>query len=125
MAPFSRGFPRIATLCCAFVALITISVFYEGRAVEYDGIWHRALAAQQAVSKKPSSSVEPTRSRLDLDEQECRATFPGLFVDIDVSVRRGGFALEKSNPEYKGLVQGLIKNGNVNSPPSLLVIVSS
>lgn len=51
---------------------------------------------------------------LIMTERKCRATFPGLFREIDDSVSRGSFSLEKAPSDYTGLVQGRIKEGKVN-----------
>ncbi|KAF1844529.1 uncharacterized protein K460DRAFT_376193 [Cucurbitaria berberidis CBS 394.84] len=50
---------------------------------------------------------------LNLDENECRKSFPFLFTDIDTSVARGKFLFRKSDQDYRGLVQGRIKDGKV------------
>lgn len=63
--------------------------------------------------------------RLDLTETECRDAFPGLFWDVDDMAKRGAFVFEKSNPDYTGLVQGRIKDGQVCRSASLLLSSSN
>ena len=53
------------------------------------------------------------RRNLGMTERECRAKFPGLMREIDESVSRGMFRLEKANDDYMGLVQGRIADGKV------------
>jgi DNA-directed RNA polymerase subunit N (RpoN/RPB10) len=62
--------------------------------------------------------AHPTKEVLDnlgMTEVQCRSTFPGLFTEIDESVSRGPFQLERANDDYMGLVQGRIKDGKVGS----------
>lgn len=68
-----------------------------------------------------SGGGEAARERLDMGEKECRARFPGLVRDVDEGVKRGKFVLEKEEDDYKGLVQGWIKDNQVGwSRPSSL-----
>lgn len=62
---------------------------------------------------------------LNLEEEECREAFPSLFFDIDASVARGKFRFPKTVSDYKGLVQGRIKNGNVRLNPILFLLPTS
>ena len=54
---------------------------------------------------------------LRMTERECRATFPGLMREIDESVSRGPFRLERADDDYMGLVQGRVANGKVRRFP--------
>jgi hypothetical protein len=51
--------------------------------------------------------------KLNLTENECRATFPDLTKEIDDAVARGSFNLTKAPDGHTGLVQGQIKDGKV------------
>lgn len=115
MAPFPRGLHRVAILGLFGFALIVLSFFYPGKSIQRD-IRNRALLVQQILSDKEPSTKgnRPTSFRLDLEEDECRAAFPLAFSDIEASVARGKFAFLKSNPDYKGLVQGRIRDGKVS-----------
>jgi hypothetical protein len=48
-------------------------------------------------------------------ESQCRATFPGLFKEIDNSVSRGVFLLKRAQDDYTGHVQGRITDGKVKA----------
>ncbi|TVY14473.1 O-glucosyltransferase rumi-like protein [Lachnellula arida] len=61
-------------------------------------------------SKYPSKE---TTESLFLNEQQCRATFPGLTKEIDDAVARGPFVLDKKPDDYQGLVQARIKDGKL------------
>ena len=52
---------------------------------------------------------------LSLTEKECRDTFPDLFADLDYATQRPSMILEKDDGDYKGLVQGWIKNNKVHA----------
>jgi len=56
---------------------------------------------------------------LSLNEQQCRAAFPGLTKEIDDAVARGPFILEKKPDDYQGLVQARIKDGKVRVDQAL------
>lgn len=54
-----------------------------------------------------------TTPSLSLTQKECRNTFPGLFADLEYATRKGDIILEKDSGDYKGLVQGWIKDNKV------------
>jgi len=62
-------------------------------------------------AKYPSEDKLENRA---LNEEQCRAAFPGLTKEIDDAVARGPFKLDKEPPDHQGLVQGRIKNGKVH-----------
>ena len=62
-------------------------------------------------TKYPSKEKLQNRA---LNEQQCRAAFPGLSKEIDDAVARGPFKLDKEPPDHQGLVQGRIKDGKVH-----------
>lgn len=57
------------------------------------------------LSARPKKAVQ----LLTLNEHECRASFPGLFDDIDSMVGMGPFELKPT----QGMVQAKIKDGQV------------
>lgn len=61
-------------------------------------------------AKYPSEDKLENRA---LNEEQCRAAFPGLTKEIDDAVARGPFKLDKEPPDHQGLVQGRIKNGKL------------
>lgn len=99
------------------LAFVIVVFLYQNHDVRY-GSSHRAWFYHEQQHRKVDTSEhgEAVTERLDLDEQQCRATFPYIFSDIDGSVARGTFTFSKSDPDYKGLVQGRIKNNKVHSP---------
>ncbi|CAO2648504.1 Nn.00g077710.m01.CDS01 [Neocucurbitaria sp. VM-36] len=115
MAPFPRGFFRTSVLVIFLFTFVTITWLYRDMSVEY-GIRSRALAYQQVlrqVKATASDKGRPAVLPLNLEDEECRSSFPSLFADIDSSVARGKFSFSKSDPDYKGLVQGQIKDGKL------------
>ncbi|OAL55355.1 hypothetical protein IQ07DRAFT_639043 [Pyrenochaeta sp. DS3sAY3a] len=119
MAPFRKGLYRLAALSLFTLVLVVLSLFYDPiRTAEQVGIRNRALfgGPQTALRAKPSpdENTKDKKNRLDLGEDECRAAFPLAFAEIDSAVARGGFVLEKSNPDYKGLVQARIRDGKLS-----------
>ncbi|KAF2463598.1 uncharacterized protein BDR25DRAFT_337748 [Lindgomyces ingoldianus] len=60
---------------------------------------------------------------LSLTEDQCKIAFPGLIDELHDAVLRGTFTFNKSNPDYKGLIQGRIKDGKLyiltSSPDTL------
>ncbi|KAH7393062.1 glycosyl transferase family 90-domain-containing protein [Pyrenochaeta sp. MPI-SDFR-AT-0127] len=112
MTSVPRGWFRLVLLTCFVCSFVTISWFYRAWG---GGIGIRALAGQQVRLKTGSTEADEKRLvwPLNLEERECRDTFPLLFSDIDASVARGQFVFPKSVPDYKGLVQGRILNGKL------------
>lgn len=62
---------------------------------------------------RPTPSKEVLNS-MSLSEDQCKATFPALTIEIVEAMARGPFKLEKEPDDYQGLVQARIKNGKVN-----------
>lgn len=110
MARLPRGFLRVVLLGCfimVFLGFLTmLSDDFERRHVR-----NRAETAQRLLQDEAQTSS--STPHVDLSEQQCRATFPQLFTDINESVARGTFTLQRSSADYKGLVQGRIKDGKV------------
>jgi hypothetical protein len=113
MAHFSRLRYRIALLSCI---ILTLCFFCHNRVEKYRTP-SGALSAQQWLSKHASASSNPLHNRLNLNEQDCRATFPLLFTTIDASIARGSFNFSRSPTDYQGLIQARIRN-NVVRPTS-------
>ncbi|KAH7089914.1 hypothetical protein FB567DRAFT_314679 [Paraphoma chrysanthemicola] len=105
MAALLRGLCRAAVLGSVVLVLLLVSLLYDGRAAVY-GRQRHGLITHQDGGK--------THDTLDLNEQECRATFPGLFDDIDASIAQGKFKFHKTDPDYKGLVQGRVLNNKLH-----------
>ncbi|KAJ4369730.1 hypothetical protein N0V83_005493 [Neocucurbitaria cava] len=80
-------------------------------------IWDPPAQTEKPVLRKAQSTGsdegQSTGLPLNLDEKECRAIVPSLFIDIDTSVAQGKFVFSRSDPDYKGLVQGRIKDGKL------------
>jgi len=97
---------RVAVL---LVAVLCFYNLYKGVGKLYDtgvtGKYDEVLAMRYGT--------ENGRENLGMTERECRATFPGLMREIDESVSRGPFLLERANDDYMGLVQGRIADGKV------------
>ncbi|KAF2793210.1 hypothetical protein K505DRAFT_244904 [Melanomma pulvis-pyrius CBS 109.77] len=109
----SRSLSRVAILSFFIITLFLISVFFQDRRTQFGTRGrpesHTSLSFPSLKLKKPPA---PT-SRLDLSELECKAAFPGATQEIDEAVARGKFAFGRSDPEYKGLVQGRIMGGKL------------
>lgn len=52
-------------------------------------------------------------TNLSLDEEQCKAAFPGLTKEIDDAVAEGPFTLKQTGDS--GPLQGRIKNGQVRA----------
>jgi hypothetical protein len=48
---------------------------------------------------------------LSLSEEQCAVAFPGLFREVELSVARGPFTLEKHPDNLLGPLEGKIKDG--------------
>jgi len=68
------------------------------------------------VSLKSYTSTA-TMDNLFMSEHECQVTFPGLMKEIDESVKRGSFGLERQKDGYSGLLQARITDGKVSCCP--------
>ncbi|KAF2006131.1 hypothetical protein P154DRAFT_481817 [Amniculicola lignicola CBS 123094] len=121
--PFnSRHLHRTTLLGFTITAFLAIAFLFNEKNVQA-GLFDQALAGQIALtnisesrSKKyptPDSNPEAAYKRLDLAEKECTDTFPDLTRDIIEASQRGEFLLNKSDPDYKGFVQGRINDNHV------------
>jgi hypothetical protein len=116
-----RTLVRVACFIFGAIALIN---FCNGITIFIDSLKSRSIF--NLFSKHYPS--KETLEDLSLTEQQCRATFPGLMKEIDDSVARGPFNLEKEPDDYTGMVQLRIKDGKVtiqNSSPSKSVRIDS
>ena len=102
MAVVRRRSVRVALFCVALLIVCRLSCTICGAT--------NALNVLGSFSKCLS---EDTTKSLFLNEQQCRATFPGLTKEIDDAVARGPFILDKKPDDYQGLVQARIKDGKV------------
>jgi len=113
MSSLTRRLVRITVLTTAVFTVYMFGCF----------IWNQTSHfARPKVSLLPFDSKKPTGTRtskirttssLSLNEEECSAAFPGLTKDIDETLERGHFSLERANDDYQGLVQGRIHDGKV------------
>ncbi|KAF2734847.1 hypothetical protein EJ04DRAFT_512155 [Polyplosphaeria fusca] len=77
------------------------------------GLHPQAPVTASSNEFKSTAEKEDVFDRLSMSEKECKVAFPELTRDITDAVGRGKFTFEKSDPEYKGLVQGRIKGGKL------------
>ncbi|OCL01750.1 hypothetical protein AOQ84DRAFT_306094 [Glonium stellatum] len=105
MALKSKPFVRISCLAFVIVTLCTLSFFFRGEASNKNGLL--------SSGNQPSSPAKDTFESLSLTAAQCENAFPDLTKDIDEAVARGPFKYEKTPGDYKGLVQGRIKNGKL------------
>lgn len=114
MTALPRGLARTLILSFSVITLILISFIF--REQNYQSAANRSLAFPHPKtpgrSRKKFSS---TTQSLNLDEEECKTAFPGLTHDIDANIKKGPFEFRKSNPDYKGLVQGRTIDGKVRN----------
>ncbi|KAF2744497.1 hypothetical protein M011DRAFT_449127 [Sporormia fimetaria CBS 119925] len=110
MAPFRKR----AIIFCVFLAVILWRFAGSGSKSFYF-----TLKRTQTHTETPASSTKDGGvvnsslwTRLNLTETECATAFPGLFTDITNNIKNGPFIFAKANPNYQGLVQGRIIDGN-------------
>lgn len=106
MPPTHRSLLRVAILTLAVIGLCN---FYHGISIIL------SFPPVRKLYNVLSSAYPDKRILRDLGmtEEQCRATFPGLMTEIDDSVKRGPFELERQKNDYTGLVQGRIDDGKV------------
>lgn len=128
MASINRAFFRVAIFGFIVTSLCAIGYFFgDGHAPSRD-LLHQQFPGVKAINEKasklkhgtPLPLTKETLKSLLLTEAQCKGTFPNLRKDINMSVKRGKFILRKSDPDYKGLVQGRIHDGKVNGSKNLL-----
>jgi hypothetical protein len=95
---------RSITVCGVLLFLITVYL-YRGHS------WTHGRYAELELSNQYPS--KETLKSLSLTDEQCDATFPGLFREIDIAVARGPFELKKGPDVAHGSVEGRIKNGKV------------
>jgi hypothetical protein len=98
-------------VACFIFGLIALVNFVHGFSGYIDSLGYRrifGLLLKYYPSKK-------TLKNLSLTEEQCRATFPGLMMELDGAVARGPFKLEKEPDDYTGMAQLRIKDGKVSS----------
>lgn len=106
--PASRALYRSLIL---LISLITLCHLYNGATHLIESPTGRLLS--DVVLGTHYGPKKNVFENLGMGEQDCRATFPGLFKEIDDSVARGPFQLERARNGYTGLVQGRIEHGKV------------
>ena len=107
-APRRRFFVLVA---CFIFSLIALVNFVHGVSSFIDSLRYRKMLGL-LLKYYPSKE---TLKNLSLTEEQCRATFPGLMMELDDAVARGPFKLEKEPDDYTGMVQLRIKDGKVSS----------
>lgn len=118
MARFSFNAFRDFLLVAFTLVLCLVVGFYEEGPSPLQIRNHVATSGQPPLANADRSKIPPVTERLGLSESECRATFPGVFADIDHATQAGKMTLEKHAGDYTGLVQGWIRDNKV-SPPLL------
>ena len=90
-------------------ALLTLVNFYRGIASFVFSLKHLRVFDCLRTYDLSKETLE----NLSLTEEQCRATFPGLMMEIDDALARGPFNLEKEPDDYTGMVQLRIKDTKV------------
>ena len=117
--PNRRFIYRFAALIFAFVCFHRL---YES----LGNCYHAVLEQYSDKLLEGKHETKSGRENLGMTEQECRTTFPGLLKEVDESIRRGPFQLERASDDYMGLIQGRIADGKVRccSPPMQQMLMS-
>ncbi|KAJ4289679.1 hypothetical protein N0V90_011008 [Kalmusia sp. IMI 367209] len=113
MKRFSISALRSLFLSSLVLTLCVFVLFYEDVNVPLRIHDNLAAPRQLPLASFNTGSARPMTERLDLQEKQCRATFPKLFADFDSVIGRSKFVLEKDSGDYKGLVQGRIKDNKL------------
>jgi hypothetical protein len=104
MALRRRALPLLVCFVFGVIALVN---FYNGITIFIDSLKHWSIF-DLYLNHYPSNEILEIFS---LMERQCRAMFPGLMKEIDNTVTRGPFDLEKEPDDYIGMVQSRIKGG--------------
>ncbi|KAF2016390.1 hypothetical protein BU24DRAFT_462549 [Aaosphaeria arxii CBS 175.79] len=112
MSVLSRSITRTAVLSTLVFVLCAI-VLFSADSRDHQRAHHGRQSHRHAVSSAKSSQAEKALERMDLTEAQCNNAFPSLNIPIQDSVARGKFVFNVSDPEYKGLVQGRIRNNQL------------
>lgn len=104
---------RNVLLVFSALTLCFVFVFYEDAGIPLVVRDRIRASPQKFLVGNPAHNEKMGFDRLDLSEGECRETFPDLFADIEYAVKGRKTVLGKDNGNYKGLVQGRIKNNQV------------
>ena len=107
-APRRRFFVLVA---CFILGLIALVNFVHGVSGFIESLRYRRIFGLR-LKYYPSNE---TLKNLSLTEEQCRATFPGLMMELDDAVARGPFKLEKEPDDYTGMVQLRIVDRKVSS----------
>ncbi|KAF2178982.1 hypothetical protein K469DRAFT_754074 [Zopfia rhizophila CBS 207.26] len=123
MAALSKSLFRAAILSFVVITLCAIGFFSRENNIQFgvpDSLsfripfgsdLHTDSSTLTSHSQDSQDAQKGIREILSLTEHQCITLFPDLTKPIDDAVRRGRFRFEKSDPDYKGLVQGRIKDG--------------
>lgn len=117
----TTAFRNLLTISFALLLFLTAVIYEEGH-VELRVRDHIITPGQSPLVKADSSDEDPSVTEsLSLTEKECRGMFPDLFEDLDYVTQRHSIILEKEDGDYKGLVQGWIKDNKVHAMILLLL----
>jgi len=99
-----------AVLGFALVGYCLIFVF-KSPSIPAAGRQTASFSPETGFHKKQSLITPETLNNLSLDEEQCKASFPGLNKEIDDVVAEGPFKVKQNIAS--GPLQGRIKNGQV------------
>lgn len=118
MAAIPKAFVRILIFCFAIFCTCALKLIFCNQDSVFR-VHNVKVPFQLPLDLGETMVPKNIASRLDLTEQQCRAAFPGLTEDIDENIKKGKFVFGKSDADYKGLIQGRIKDNKVRSslPP--------
>lgn len=117
----TTAFRNLLIISFALLLFLT-AVIYEHGHVELRVRKHIITPGQSPLVKADSSDEDSSATEiLSLTEKECRDTFPDMFADLDYAIQRHSIILEKEDGDYKGFVQGWIKDNKVHDMILLLL----
>jgi hypothetical protein len=94
-----------------WILLASCLLLYLGFLARFQ--WAQTAPQRSSEQFIPPSLPSPDVFRsLNLDERECKATFPDLTKDLDATVALGPFTLKQAHG--KGPLQARIKDGQVS-----------
>jgi hypothetical protein len=114
--PIPRFYIRASILVFALIALCLIDFLFTKRDLQYQLYNDRGGSQLPLAGSNGNARDRRLRllaDRLDLTEGQCKELFPGLTWNVDENVKKGKFGFKRSDPDYKGLVQGRIHKNKV------------
>jgi hypothetical protein len=117
----TTAFRNLLTISFALLLFLTAVIYEEGH-VELRVRDYIITPGQSPLVKVDNSDEDSSVTEsLSLTGKECRDAFPDLFADLDYATQRHSIILEKEDGDYKGLVQGWIKDNKVHATILLLL----